>query len=324
MILAGDIGGTHSRLALLDLKNPAVPTQIIVFESRSHASLQEIIVAYLKETKAKPTMACFGIAGAVRNGTCHTTNLPWSIDQKLLGKLLGIPFFLLNDLEASGYGLQLLRPDELQVVQEGTPQKGNAVLVSAGTGLGEAGLFWDGKKLLPFASEGGHADFAAQSDEELALFQFLRKENDHVSYERLVSGPGLYSLYRFLVETGREPRCEAVESRDSTKAPSRIISELGTTQGDPTCQRVLDLFVSFYGAAAGNAALHFLAIGGVYLGGGIAPQLVKEFQSGAFVEAFIRKGRFTDFMRSIPVHIILNPRTTLLGAAEYLRQTHNV
>ncbi len=323
MILAGDIGGTHSRLALLDPKNPAVPTQIVVFDSRSHASLREIILAYLTQTKAKPTMACFGIAGAVRNGACHTTNLPWSIDQKVLGEVLGIPFFLLNDLEASAYGLRLLRPDEFQVLQEGTLQSGNAVLVSAGTGLGEAGLYWDGKKHHPFPSEGGHADFAAQTNEELELFQFLHKENHHVSYERLVSGPGLYSLYRFLVETDREPRCEAVESHDPSQAPSRLISELGANQGDPTCQRALQLFVTFYGAAAGNASLHFLAVGGVYLGGGIAPQLVKEFQSGAFIDAFTRKGRFTDLMRSIPVRIILNPRTALLGAAEYLRETQN-
>ena len=324
MILAGDIGGTHSRLALLDPKNPAAPTQVVIFESRSHTSLREIIFTYLKQTKAKPTVACFGIAGAVRHGTCHTTNLPWSIDQKELGEALGIPFFLLNDLEASAYGLRLLRPDEFQVLQEGSPQKGNAVLLSAGTGLGEAGLYWDGTNHQPFASEGGHADFAAQTDEELELFRFLHKENSHVSYERLVSGPGLYSLYRFLVETGREAPCKAVESRDPAKAPSRIISELGVSQNDPTCQHVLKLFVTFYGAAAGNASLHFLAIGGVYLGGGIAPQLVKEFQSGAFIEAFIRKGRFEDFMRSIPVRIILNPRTALLGAAEYLRETHNV
>lgn len=323
MILGGDIGGTNSRLALFDTSNPTVPQHAHAFPSHSYTGLQEIVLEYLKETGAKPTKACFGVAGTVRKEMCRTTNLPWSIDAKALSHTLGIPVTLLNDLEANAHGLRLLRPDEFCILQEGTPQKGNEVLLSAGTGLGEAGLYWDGTHHRPFASEGGHADFAAQDDEEIALFQFLHKENKHVSYERLVSGPGLYSLYRFLVETGRGAPCKAVESRDTTQDPSRLISELGTSQSDPTCQRVLDLFVTFYGAAAGNVTLHFLAIGGVYLGGGIAPHLVKQLQSGLFMDAFTRKGRFEQFMRSIPIRVILNPQTALLGAAEYLRKAHN-
>ena len=319
MILGGDIGGTHTRLALFDLARPSAPMQLEKFRSREYPDLKTVLIEYLKKHKIQIKKACFGAACAVHNGSCRATNLPWLLDSAELTALLKAPVTLINDLEANAYGVGALKPNEFFLLQPGTPQKGNEVLLSAGTGLGEAGFYWDGKTHHPFASEGGHADFAAQTDEELELFRFLHKENRHVSYERIVSGPGLYSLYRFFVETGRSPRCKAIESRDATQDPSRIISELGTAKSDPTCQRVIESFISFYGAAAGNVALHFLAVGGVYLGGGIAPHLLIKEQATRFTEAFIRKGRFEKMLQSIPIRVILNDLTALLGTAEYLR-----
>lgn len=313
MILAGDIGGTNTRLAFFEQGEIVHEEK---FPSKNFHNLEDIVHRFLNGKKVKT--ACFGLAGTIHNGKCKTTNLPWIIDSKQIEKSLHIPkVHLLNDLEANAYGIQALSPEEFFTLQEGIAQKGSCALVSAGTGLGEANLFWDGNKHIPVASEGGHSDFAPRDLLETELLLYLKKKFDHVSYERVVSGPGIYSLFQFLIETGKEILTDPVEKEMKEKDPSRVIAEWGGQRIDPACTRALDWFISLYGAEAGNTALKFLPFGGLYLGGGIAPRLAKQFQQGSFLSSFCNKGRFKALLEAIPIKIIMNDQAALLGAALY-------
>lgn len=311
MILAGDVGGTHTRLAFFESKEQKSEER--KFVSRDYPSLEAIVREFLQGENLFAQKACFGIAGPVREGVCKATNLPWFVDAKELSRHLKIPSVtLLNDLEANAHGISVLKPEELYLIQQGTPhQKGNRALISAGTGLGEAGLYWDGKEHHPFACEGGHADFAPRNEEEIALLLYLKKKFSHISYERVVSGPGLQSLYTFLVETGRKPAAVLPNCDAAT------ISEWGRLNKDPTCSYVLDWFLSLYGAEAGNLALKLLALGGCYIGGGIAPHLTDQIRSGRFLSSFCDKGRFRELLTSIPIWVVLNSNAALLGAAAF-------
>lgn len=319
MILAGDIGGTHTRLALFENGKQA-GHQVgdeQKFDSQKYNGLGEIVKEFLAARKKKVAKACFGVAGPVLKGVCKATNLPWIIDASQLSHSLQIPsVFLINDLEANAHGIRMLKKNELYLLQEGEKHEGNQALIAAGTGLGEAGLYWDGKEHHPFACEGGHTDFGPRNALETELFLYLKKKFPHVSYERVVSGPGLYSIYQFLIETGKEKRSSKVEAEMEKRDPSTVISEWGRLNKDPGCAHALDWFISLYGAEAGNLALKFLSIGGFYVGGGIAPHLVERMNRG-FMKAFVDKGRFRDLLKSIPVWVILNDNTALLGAAAY-------
>ncbi len=314
MILAGDVGGTHTRLAFFK-KGKLVGAER-KFPSRSYPNLEAIVQEFLASENHVPKRACFGIAGPVREGVCKATNLPWIVDAEHLGHQLKIAHVhLLNDLEANAYGIRALQPDSFSFIQHGVPhQRGNQALISAGTGLGEACLYWDGNSHRPFACEGGHVDFAPRNEEEFALFLYLKERFPHVSYERVVSGPGLQSIYAFLVETNRKPPAPL------TNPDAQTIAEWGRGNQDPTCAYALDWFISLYGAAAGNLALKFLALGGCYLGGGIVPHLVDRMRSGGFINSFCDKGRFRDLLASIPIWVILNDNTALLGAALFGEQ----
>jgi len=313
MILAGDIGGTHTRLALFD-KGEQLSLQ--KFSSRNYQGLEAIVREFLQSHNKKIVAACFGVAGPVQEGKCHATNLPWVIDAAQLSQTLHIPsVHLLNDLEANAYGLRMLKKEELFPLHPGKAQKGNQALIAAGTGLGEAGLYWDGKEHRPFACEGGHTDFAPRNPMEIDLLVYLKKKFGHVSYERVVSGPGLHSIYQFLIETRREAPSPQVEAAMAQKDPSAVISDWGSHNKDPGCVHAVDWFISLYGAEAGNLALKFLSLGGVYIGGGIAPHLVEKMKHGAFVSSFTDKGRFKDLLSSIPIWIVLNDSCALLGAA---------
>lgn len=316
MILAGDIGGTHTRIALFEKGTKRVEKK---FSSPKYLDLEQIISEFLAEHPTKVKSACFGIAGPVRNNKCKATNLPWVVDAAHLQKHLGIAkVTLLNDLEANAHGLAVLKEDEFFVLQKGDPsQQGNWGLISAGTGLGEAGLYWDGKKHHPFACEGGHTDFAARNETEMALFSYLHKQFGHVSYERIVSGPGLHSILKFLVETKRVKLSSETEKEMQARDPSKVISERGSKGEDPACVEALDLFLSLYGAEAGNVALKFLALGGIYVGGGIVPRIVHHLKQSPFLKSFLDKGRFKGLLESIPVKVVLNDDAALLGAANY-------
>jgi glucokinase len=303
MFLIGDIGGTKVHLALVEDGRFVKEEK---FPSRHFDSLSEVMGKFLDKPVEK---ACFTIAGPVSGRQCKMTNLHWEIDAAELEKTHRIgKVVLLNDLEASGWGIKRLKPADLVTLNKGVKQDGNQVVVAAGTGFGVAGLYWDGKRHHPFATEGGHSDFGFQTD--LPFCEYLRKKYGHVSVERVVSGPGLEHLYWFLVETGKHKNIFEGE-----EIP-RLIVEQGLSGKSPLCQEALGQFAAFYGAAAGNAALQYLSRGGIYLAGGLAPRIVKVLQQGEFMRAFSAKGRFQELLLQMPVHIVLNEALPLLGALE--------
>ena len=318
MILAGDVGGTKTVLALFEAQRGQLTlVRDITRPSREFPSLEAIIRDLLAgDPPLDIAAACFGVAGAVIDGHCVTTNLPWTLDEQTLRQDIPAPRVkLLNDLEAASWGVMHLPATELVTLQAGTPRKGNMALIAAGTGLGEALIVWDGSRHQVIASEGGHTDFAPRTERETELLGHLRREFGHVSWERVLSGPGLVNIYRFVVDTSRMAEPSWLTDRLAGGDHGAVISEIGLAGGHPFCVEAVDLFASIYGAEAGNLALKALAVGGVYVGGGIAPKLRTKLCGGGFIEAFRDKGRFATLMASIPVQLVLDPRAPLLGAA---------
>jgi glucokinase len=320
MILAGDIGGTKTVIGLFEQAGGRLQAvREETFPSKSYATLEAILDRFLGGG-SRPALrsACFGVAGPVVEGKSKTTNLPWELDEPTLEKALQVPRAkLLNDLEAAAYGMLHLDPTDLCVLQPGLTRQGNIAVIAAGTGLGQAILYWDGARHHPIASEGGHADFAPHTDCEMELLIYLRREFGHVSCERLLSGPGLFNIYRFLRDSGYATEPEWLRQRIAQGDPSAVISQIGLAGEHQLCTRALDLFSSAYGAEAGNLALKALAVGGVYVAGGIAPKILPRLQDGTFIHAFTNKGRLSDLMRSIEVKVALNPRAPLIGAAHF-------
>ncbi len=350
MILAGDVGGTKTHLALFDWTTARVePVRLETFHSADYTSLEEMLTEFLvppkpptpideldqpadesteptAETKpeepVKIEAACFGVAGPVIQNHSHTTNLPWVVDGAAIAKQFEIPHVrLLNDLEAMAHGVLLLRPDELVTLNAGiAPAQRQAIaLIAAGTGLGESILFWDGTRYKPMPSEGGHADFAPNSDNEIELLRHVRSQYLHVSYERVLSGPGLHAIYEYVRDSKKnEPTwlAEKIKAGD----PAAEIAEAGLKGQADIAKQTLDLFASIYGAEAGNLALKAMAINGVYLGGGIAPKLLPKLKDGTFLKAFTNKGRYKRLMSNIPVHVVMNEQAGLIGAASTAAQ----
>jgi glucokinase len=320
MILAGDIGGTNTRLALVEVT--AGEKRIAAektFLSREVTSLEAAIVEFLSLNRGELTSASFGIAGPVINGRCEATNLPWVVDSKNLAKRLHLKRVgLINDLEANAYGVSILPSTDFAVLNKGVRNaKGNIAIISAGTGLGEAGMFWDGEIHRPFASEGGHADFAPRNHLEMELLDYSLKRYRRVSYERCVSGPGLVNIYQFLRDSGKGEESAWLAEQMRHGEPAPLISQ-GALKGNcPLCVQAMELFVSLYGAEAGNLALKLVATGGVYLGGGIAPKIIQKLKEPEFMNAFTAKGRMRPLLQNIPVRVIMNPKTALIGAARH-------
>src|SRR3989449_9528373 len=318
MILAGDIGGTNARLAVFDVLDGRFSLiSASVFPSREYSSLDEIVSKFVRTANVHPHAACFGVAGPVRNGRVEASNLPWIIESKRLAEELDLKkALLINDLEANAWGIAFLDPGDLVSLNQvkGTPV-GNQAVISAGTGLGEAGMYWDGTKHHVFACEGGHADFAPRNELETELLRYLRVRFGHVSYERIVSGPGLVNVFNFLRDTGRGREPQWLIDEMSQSDPAAAISGAGVHGKCPLCEQAVDLFVSIYGAEAGNLTLKILATGGVYLGGGIAPKLLPKLAGPLFMQAFVSKGRMQSLLESIPVKVITNESIALLGAA---------
>jgi glucokinase len=318
-VLAGDIGGTNTRLILGARAGRGV--KILderVYPSRESRDLEGIVRRFVEETgAAEIASACFGIAGPVREGVVRTTNLPWIVDASKIARDLAIRTVqLINDLEATAYGIAELGVADLAELAPGRPAAtGNAAIIAAGTGLGEAGLYWDGREHAPFATEGGHASFSPTDEMEIDLLRHLTERFGHVSWERVLSGPGLHNIYLFLRDTGRgeEPEWLAEEIRDDD--PAAVISRVALQNRSSLCSFALDLFVSLYGSEAGNLALKTMATAGLYVGGGIAPKIIDRLRGPAFMKAFVAKGRFQTFLEAVPVRVILNDRTALLGAA---------
>lgn len=318
MILAGDIGGTNTRLAFFEgsAQRP-VPVVSQVYPSRTHRGLEEILRIFLAEHQQPVESAAFGIAGPVKDGRCQTPNLPWNVDCASVAQFLGLSSAgLLNDLEANAYGIAVLGPTDFVTLSEGAPgASGNRALISAGTGLGEAGLVAEGNEYRPYASEGGHADFAPRTEMEVALLRHLWQVYDHVSYERVLSGPGLHNIYQFLRDTRRAEEPASLAEELARRDPPRVISEHALAGDSPICALAMEILVSIYGAEAGNLALRAMATGGLFLGGGVAPKILPKLQEPAFLKAFRAKGRLEAFVEAVPVRVIMNDQTALLGAA---------
>lgn len=321
MILAGDIGGTKTVLSILtrDANGSLTCIQEQTYPSRQYPEFDDILTAFLPVGMTIKS-ACFGIAGPVVNQRCQTTNLPWLLDAAALKTKLGTSKVkLLNDLEAMALGmLYLPEHDLVELNPNAEIQPGNIAVIAAGTGLGEAILYWDGNKHYPMATEGGHSDFAAQNATQDQLSAYLRAiYPDHVSCERILSGIGFSHLYDFLCDQGFAPPCPDVPDHNSGIDRNAVISQLGVGGEDALCAEAVRLFVELYGAEAGNLALKSLAIGGVFIGGGIGPKILPVMQDGNFIRAFKAKGRFLPLLDKIPVKLSLNPRTPLIGAINY-------
>ncbi|MFZ5465707.1 MAG: glucokinase [Pseudomonadota bacterium] len=323
MFLAGDIGGTKTVLALytqrageLELEREAsVP-------SRDHALFEDILDAFLGIDRPVLRAAAFGVAGPVVDGRCRTTNLPWVLDEADLAARLGCPVRLLNDLEAAALGMLHLPPEQrapLSVSRRG--RDGMTAVIAAGTGLGQALLFWDGLRYHVQPTEGGHCDFAPNHAEEDALLAWLREKfGGHVSVERVLSGPGLFNIWNFLRDTRRVPiEDEAAQAIVASPDPSAAIARLALDGADAACVHALTLFSRIYGAEAGNLALKCLSSAGVLVGGGIAPKILPFLKQGAFMEGFLDKGRFRNLLAAMPVEVVLEPRAPLIGAAHAAR-----
>ncbi|HYL35989.1 MAG TPA: glucokinase [Bryobacteraceae bacterium] len=318
MVLAGDIGGTNTRLAFFEgTPDHLTPVALEVFPNRGHKGLEEIAAQFVAKHNVKAGAACFGIAGAVRDGYVETTNLPWTVSAKKVAGELGVEdVYLINDLEANAHGIALLSESDFVALNTGVPDPhGNRALISAGTGLGEAGLLAqaDGG-YRPFPSEGGHADFAPRNNLEIELLRYLMGKFEHVSYERVLSGPGLHNVYEFLRDTGRAEEPVWLRDQMAQGDPSAAIAKSALAGTSAIAVQALDIFVSIYGAEAGNLALKVVATGGAFLGGGIAPKILPKLQEPAFLKAFQDKGRVSDLLKDIPVRVITNDKTALFGA----------
>jgi glucokinase len=318
MILAGDIGGTNARLAYFQPQNGRLRlVSERVFPSREHREFGEIVGKFLHESGTRPQAACFGIAGPVRNGRVETSNLPWVIEQSRLADEFQLPATLLiNDLEAIAWGIGALGHGDLVALNEiSGPVIGNQAVVAPGTGLGEAGLFWDGNRHHVFACEGGHADFAPRGDLQIELLRFLSTRFGHVSYERILSGPGLVNVYGFLRETGSDKESPVVATEMQNGDPAAAISRAALAGSDVLATKALDLFIAVFGAEASNLALKTMATGGLFLAGGISPKILAKLKGPSFMRSFLDKGRMRALVEAMPVHVVTNEKVGLLGAA---------
>jgi glucokinase len=322
MFLAGDIGGTKTSLAIYsyDDGRKLVIGKTGSYPSKDHATFSDVVRKFLGDGLSSIRYACFGVAGPVKSGVVELTNLGWVMDAAALQAELGFRrVSLLNDLEANVYGINTLHPDELLSInpKANLQQGGNCALISAGTGLGEAGIVWDGITHRPFASEGGHASFAPNDAIGDELLRYLRNERGHVSWERVLSGTGMHNLYRFFRQRSGQPEPEWLTQQLKTGDFGAVVGQAGLADTDPVCADTVDCFIRNYGSEAANLALKMLALGGVYIGGGIAPKMLDKIQSPLFLEAFYSKGRMRPMLESMPIHVILNDKTALQGAAWY-------
>jgi glucokinase len=321
MLLAGDIGGTKTNLAVFShAEGIDAPLAIATFPSRRYASLDVLVKEFLAQVDIAIDHACFGVAGPVVAGKVATTNLPWTISESQLQETLSLSSVqLLNDLAAIAYAAPFLKPEDLHTLNEGEAVPGGALAVIApGTGLGEGFLTWAGARYNTHPSEGGHAGFAPMDALQVDLLRYLMDRFDHVSFERVCSGVGIPNIYAFLRDSGHAPEPEWLAKQLAmADDPNPVIARAALAGECELCVATFNVFVSIMGAEAGNLALKVLATGGVYVGGGIPPRILPLLQSERFMEAFTHKGRFSDLLSRVPVYVILNPKAALLGAACY-------
>jgi glucokinase len=321
MILAGDVGGTHTRLGAFETEGNRLQCVVEkVYMSQEHQSLAEILPKFIRGEGIPVHSACFGVAGPVRAGRCKISNLPWIIDSRELAAQLRLSSVgLLNDLEAYAYGIDALESKDFATLSEGAEDaEGNQAVISARTGLGMAGLYWDGFRHHPFACEGGHADFAPRDELQVELLAYLQKKFGRISWERVLSGPGLKNIYEFLRDTQRAEEPDWLrEELHAVADATPVIARAGLEGKATICEQALTIFVSAFGAEAGNCALHYMSTGGIFIGGGIARRMVSRLKEPVFLEAFQNKGRMVDLLKDMPIKVILNEDCGLIGAARY-------
>jgi glucokinase len=321
MILAGEIGATGTRLAAFEKEGSRL--QLVVektYASQEHSSLSEIIAAFIKAEGIAAHSACFGVAGPVRRGRSKISNLPWMIDSRDLARQLKLDSVgMINDLEAYAYGIDGLDSKDFVTLNEGSGDaEGNRAVISARTGLGVAGMYWDGYRHHPFACEGGHSDFAPRNALEMELLAYLQKKYGRISYERLLSGPGIKNIYDFLRDAHKADEPQWLKDQiAAAQDPPAVISQLAQEGKAAICDQTLSIFVSIYGAETGNCALNFLSTGGIFIGGSVAAKNVSRMKDPIFMESFLDKGRMVNLLKEIPVTIVLNDDSGIIGAARY-------
>lgn len=317
-VLAGDVGGTKTTLAIYAIEQATRVSLIrdARFTSQAYGSLEMMVSEFLQQGQETIDACAFGVPGPVLDGEAQITNLPWRVTSTNLAQATGgARVHLMNDLETTAYGSLFLPSEQLLTLNPGKARHGHRAIIAAGTGLGQAFLFWDGSRYWPTATEGGHVDFAPRSDQETTLLQFLRTQYGRVSCERVITGPGLVNIFNFLTQVQQKTVASTVRERMQSEDPAAVIGEAGIAQQCPTCVEAVDLFLSAYGAQAGNLALTIMAFGGVYIGGGIITKMLPQLSTSDFFPAFLDKGRHAALMAEIPVHVILNPATSQIGAA---------
>jgi glucokinase len=335
MILAGDVGGTKTRLAFCRLEDGRIiRQQTDTFVSRDYSCLEEVVRNFINKYGVSVTKSCFGVPGPVVNGEAKATKLPWHFKEEQISKDLNIPTVkLVNDLVATAAAVPHLMPEDLYVLHEGEPSgstienqpqnrnkgSGNGEttigVLAPGTGLGQAFVYTKAGQRYIMASEGGHADFAPTNEVEVKLFQYLKTKHDHVSYDRILSGPGLNSIYTFLKDTGFAPEPPELEKRLREEDPGKVITTTGKTGEYELCVKTLDIFASILGAQAGNMVLTLMATGGIYLGGGIPAGIYKKLADGTTVNSYLNKGRLSYLVKNTPLYVIMDDHAALLGAA---------
>jgi len=321
MILSGEIGATRTRLAAFETEGNSLKRVVEkLYMSQEHSGLSGIITDFIRTEGIPVQSACFGVAGPVKRGRSKISNLPWTIDARELAKQLKLNTVgLINDLEAYAYGIDALDSKDFVTLNEGSgDEEGNRAVISARTGLGMAGLYWDGFRHHPFACEGGHADFAPRNGLGMELLTYLQRKYGRVSCERILSGPGIKNIYDFLRDTNKvdEPQWLREQMAAATDAPA-LISQLALEGKAAICDQTLSLFVSIYGAETGNCALNFLSTGGIFLGGSIAAKIVPKMKDPIFMQSFLDKGRMEQLLKEMPVKIVLNDDSGIIGAARY-------
>lgn len=323
-ILCGDIGGTKTRLGIFLLEETGTTDLVAeqTYPSNNYNSLSQIASEFIKNRSESISYAVFGVAGPVRGQTCVTTNLPWIIDAKQMEQELNIDsVHLINDLEAAAWGIYALDEKDFHTLQAGSSGAiGNRALIAAGTGLGQAGMFWDGVSHIPFATEGGHCNFAPGNALECELLLYLQRNGKDPCWEDVLSGPGLVTIYRFLLQRQKKAEPQWFKQQDKSGDAAEAISNMASADQDPVCVESIQMFARLYGEETGNLALKLMAVGGVYLGGGIAPKILEWLQQPIFLEAFRNSGKMHSLLKSMPVKVILNDRTAVYGPAIYLRQ----
>jgi glucokinase len=319
MILAGDIGATNCRLAVFDSNLSAVAQGF--YKCKDYSSFEDVVRHFLQTCEHPIESACFGVPGPVIEGRCKLTNVPWEVSAATLAEVTGSPVTLLNDVEANAYGLETLRDDELVTLNAGSKLPGgNRVVVAVGTSVGEAALIDVGGRIHALASEGGHADFGPFDEEQWQLLRYTQRQYQRVSYEVLLGGQGLVQIYNFLRDSGYGVTPEWLEQEMQNGDPAASISNAALSGKCQLCVRALDMFVSILAAEAGNAAVKFLATGGVYLGGGISPRILDKLHQPIFLENFVNKDKMRNFLQSVPVYVILNDGAGLQGSAWYAKR----